>query len=145
MKLTSSAFFDGQNIPEKFTCKGENVNPDLLINGAPENTKSFILAMEDENGTFGTFTHWLVYGINAKTTFIPQNSVPELATQVENDYGKGVYSGPCPPAGKRGSLFKVYALNTLFQAPFSADKNMIMKAANPHILDTAILTGYFGK
>ena len=47
MKLISPAFAEGSVIPEKFTCKGENISPPLEISEVPSGTKSFVLILED--------------------------------------------------------------------------------------------------
>ncbi|MGH9563092.1 MAG: YbhB/YbcL family Raf kinase inhibitor-like protein, partial [Terracidiphilus sp.] len=43
LQLTSTAFHDGQSIPKKYTCNGQDVSPDLAWSGAPEETKSLAL------------------------------------------------------------------------------------------------------
>ena len=45
--LTSSAFGDGDLIPQRFTCDGENLPPPLTWSAAPDGTRSFALTMED--------------------------------------------------------------------------------------------------
>ena len=43
MKITSTAFADGESIPVKYTCDGENVSPPLRIGGIPEGTRSLAI------------------------------------------------------------------------------------------------------
>ena len=38
MIIKSSAFKDGEKIPAKYTCEGDNVNPFLEIRNIPEHT-----------------------------------------------------------------------------------------------------------
>jgi hypothetical protein len=40
MRLLSSAIQDGEPIPPRFTCEGENVSPEFYWVDAPEETKS---------------------------------------------------------------------------------------------------------
>ena len=40
MHVSSSAFSEGQPIPEKYSCDGQNVSPPLKWDGVPENAKS---------------------------------------------------------------------------------------------------------
>ncbi|AFC70677.1 phosphatidylethanolamine-binding protein PEBP [Rickettsia australis str. Cutlack] len=47
--ITSTAFKHNDRIPDKFTCKGQNVSPHLEWNNAPSNTKSFALIMDDQD------------------------------------------------------------------------------------------------
>src|SRR5579871_4266421 len=47
MKLVSSAFADGAQIPRRFTCDGEDLSPPLKWSDAPDGTKSFVLLCDD--------------------------------------------------------------------------------------------------
>jgi Raf kinase inhibitor-like YbhB/YbcL family protein len=61
--LSSGAFEDGDYIPVKFTCRGQDISPPLAWSGVPEKTKSLALIIDDPDATHGTFTHWIVYNI----------------------------------------------------------------------------------
>ena len=50
LKLTSSAFSDGGEIPRECGYKNGNEVPPLAINGIPEGTKSLTLIMDDPDG-----------------------------------------------------------------------------------------------
>ena len=60
IQITSSAFGQGSPIPEKYTCKGEGVNPDLKISGVPTKAKSLVLIVDDPDAPAGLWTHWLL-------------------------------------------------------------------------------------
>ncbi len=60
MKLTSPAFGHNQDIPSKFTCDGENVNPPLSFLDIPENTKSLVLIVDDPDAQAKIWIHWTV-------------------------------------------------------------------------------------
>ena len=47
MKITSSAFQEGGDIPSKFSRDGGNVNPPLRVEGRPANAKSLVLIVDD--------------------------------------------------------------------------------------------------
>ena len=47
LKLTSSAFSDGGEIPRECGYKNGNKAPPLTISGIPEGTKSLTLIMDD--------------------------------------------------------------------------------------------------
>src|SRR5205823_14392722 len=47
MKISSPAFQEGGTIPEKFSKNGQNVNPELRIEGAPAEAKSLVLIVDD--------------------------------------------------------------------------------------------------
>src|SRR3989344_8651129 len=61
MKLTSNAFDEeNRRMPKKYTCQGENINPELIWSDVPEKTKSFALIVDDPDAPSGTWVHWLV-------------------------------------------------------------------------------------
>src|SRR5216684_7214495 len=111
MKISSPAFQEGGTIPEKFSKNGQNVNPELRIEGAPAEAKSLALIVDDPDAPVGLFTHWLVWNIDPKTTEITENSVPKGAVQGTNDFPGERYDGPCPPSGTHRYYFKVFALD----------------------------------
>ena len=47
LALSSKAFSNEGTIPSKYTCEGENIAPPLEWNGAPENTRSLVLIIDD--------------------------------------------------------------------------------------------------
>ncbi|PYJ20317.1 MAG: YbhB/YbcL family Raf kinase inhibitor-like protein, partial [Verrucomicrobia bacterium] len=47
MKITSSAFHEGANIPSKFTCEGADTSPPLQITDVPPRAKSLALIVDD--------------------------------------------------------------------------------------------------
>ena len=61
MKLSSSAFQNGEDIPKRFTCDGENLSPPLAWNGAPQGLaasrfSATIPTPRAEPGGIGRFT-----------------------------------------------------------------------------------------
>lgn len=112
MKLTSPAFSNGEFIPKKYTCDGENINPPLIIEDVPKDVQGFVLIVDDPDAPHGTFGHWALYwlsGVGPHDNVIPENARLEGA---KNDFGSHTYGGPCPPRGKAHTYrFKLYALN----------------------------------
>ena len=96
MKITSSAFQEGGNIPSKFTCDGSDTSPPLQITGVPSEAKSLVLIADDPDAPSGLFTHWLVWNIPPQTNSISEGSAPK-GVHGTNDFGKSDYKGPCPP------------------------------------------------
>ncbi|MCJ7561031.1 YbhB/YbcL family Raf kinase inhibitor-like protein, partial [Candidatus Bathyarchaeota archaeon] len=47
LSVKSPAFENNKLIPAKYTCDGDNVNPPLIIEGAPDETKSIVLIVDD--------------------------------------------------------------------------------------------------
>lgn len=137
MKLISNAFTNEGTIPSKYTCKGDNVNPQLSWTNPPAGTKSFALIIDDPDAPVGTWVHWLVKDIPADVKEIREDSIP--GTQVKNDFGKEDYGGPCPPSGTHRYFFKLYALDVeRFEA---SGKRDFYNKADEHKIGEAALMG----
>jgi hypothetical protein len=150
--LSSPAFADGQTIPAKYTCDGENVSPPLQWSGAPAATQSFVLIVEDPDAPSGVFRHWAVYNIPPERTELPegigQSAPAGPLPQGVNDFGHSRYDGPCPPPGHgtHHYHFRLAALDVpRLVLPPSAKVAEIWRAATPHILATAELVGTYAR
>jgi Raf kinase inhibitor-like YbhB/YbcL family protein len=144
MKITSSAFQEGGNIPSQFTCDGANVNPPLHIDQVPAGAKSLALIVDDPDAPGGTFVHWLAWNIDPKTTDIAENSVPPNAVQGKNGFGKTGYGGPCPPSGTHRYYFRVYALDVA-QVQGGSTRADLDRAMQGHIIGQGQLMGRYSK
>jgi len=141
MKLKSRDFKENGNIPSEFTCDGRDVSPQLSWEDAPAETKSFALSVADPDAPGGTWIHWLVYDIPKDVRNIDQGSLPAGAKQVENDFGKKDYGGPCPPYGTHRYIFTLYALDTKNLEDIS--KRNFFDEVEKHTLDKAVLKGLY--
>jgi len=141
MKLTSDDFNEGEMIPSRFTCQGEDINPHLTWDDVPSGVKSFALIVDDPDAPAGNWIHWLVKDIPADVREIKQNSV--VGNEVVNSFGKGDYGGPCPPSGVHRYFFKLYALDVeTFEA---AGKDDFYKQVEEHAIAKAELMGTYTK
>ncbi len=143
--LTSNAFVEGAAIPKKFSCDGENVSPELKWNGAPVNTHSFALIMDDPDAPFGTFTHWVAFDLPAS-----QNEIAEGAKNVgrggQNGGGRAGYAGPCPPTGSHRYFFTLYALDVdSLGLSDGAPRGDVEKAMVGHLLAKTQLMGRYSR
>src|SRR6267154_5330806 len=101
MTLTSPAFKEDGKIPSKYTCEGDNINPELLISGVPPNAKTLVLIMDDPDvpefvRKDKMYDHWVVFNIPPSTTKIPENTQPQGTPGKNTSEGLN-YIGPCPP------------------------------------------------
>jgi len=138
--VTSPAFENNGFIPSKYTCDGDNINPVLLIEGAPEATQSLALIVDDPDAPMGTWDHWIVWNI-LPTEKIEENSVP--GTEGLNSFRRHSYGGPCPPFGTHRYFFKVYALDTKLAIQPNSKKNDVEKAMEGHILAKGEIVGLY--
>lgn len=138
MELTSPAFENEGVIPERFTCKGLNINPPLHLGHIPEGTRSLCIIMHDPDSPSGDFVHWVGYDI-APTEMLAEGSKP--GRQGANDFGKIGYGGPCPSEGTHRYLTEAYALDTVLELPDGKRKEEVETAMTGHVLESARLTG----
>ena len=138
--VTSPAFENNGFIPSKYTCDGDNINPVLLIEGAPEATQSLALIVDDPDAPMGTWDHWIVWNISP-TEKIEENSVP--GTEGLNSFRRHSYGGPCPPFGTHRYFFKVYALDTRLAIEPNSKKKDVEKAIEGHILAKGEIVGLY--
>ena len=118
--VTSSVFEHEGNIPVKYTCDGEGINPPLHIEAIPEMAKTLAIITEDPDAPKGIFDHWLVWNIDPTDRTIPENSNPGVSGT--NSAGKTGYHSPCPPSGSHRYYFNVFALNEHLDLPAGTDK-----------------------
>jgi Raf kinase inhibitor-like YbhB/YbcL family protein len=148
MKLLSSAFQHEGMIPDKFSCKGQDISPPLKWENAPAGSKSFVLICDDPDAPMGTWDHWLLFNIPASVTELQegvpaQAELPNGARHGKNSWGRMDYGGPCPPGGTHRYFFKFYALDTLLDLEPGVSKKELMNAMQGHILDQTQLMGKF--
>lgn len=142
-QIKSNVFNNNEEIPQKYSCDGENVNPPLIIENIPEGTKSLVLIVDDPDAPIGVFTHWILFNISPDTNFIDENSVPEGALQGINDFKKVEYDGPCPPHGTHRYYFRLYAINDLLNLQNGATRGDVEKAFQDKIIDETVLMGTY--
>lgn len=111
LTVTSPAFGEGDPVPERFTCDGDDVSPPLAWTGAPSTTQALALVVDDPDAPGGTYTHWVVLDIATYVKSTPEGAIPEAGIEIENSSGSPSYSGPCPPDGSHDYRFTVYALS----------------------------------
>jgi len=146
MWLRSDAFTDGEPIPRRFTCEGEDLSPPLGWGDTPAGTESFALLCDDPDAPSGTWRHWAVYDLPPGRAGLAEGIGPEDAglRQAVNDSRTRGYSGPCPPKGhgRHRYRFRLLALSVphLALPPRPACK-AVERAARKHLLAETVLTG----
>ena len=150
LTLTSSAFAPGKPIPDRYSCKGQNVSPALDWAGAPAQTVTFALIMDDPDAPSGTYVHWVIYNIPAAgkglaQAIAPKPTLPDGTAQGRNSSNEQFYFGPCPPSGTHRYFFKLYALDTRLELASAPNAAQLQKAMQGHILAQGELMGTFSK
>ena len=144
LKLTSSNFSDGGEIPRRFGYKNGNEIPALFVSEMPEGTEYLALIMDDPDaiGAVGkVWVHWVVWNIwpVSNTGYVDAKS----GTKGMTDFGEVGYGGPAPPDKRHTYVFKLYALDIKLDLPNESTKADVEKAMEGHILDQATLKGTY--
>ncbi|HMP75919.1 MAG TPA: YbhB/YbcL family Raf kinase inhibitor-like protein [Kiritimatiellia bacterium] len=149
MNLTSTAFRDGEPIPARFTCKGENLSPPLAWSGAPAGTACFALLLTDPDAPGGEFLHWMLFNLPASCASLEAGisnnfKLSNGGVQGLNDFGRPGYGGPCPPPGRSHRYtFHLFALDRAVEPRTIARAADLLRVMERHILARAALTGTF--
>ncbi len=141
--LTSSAFGEGESIPRKYTCDGEDLSPPLGWSGVPGEAKSLALIVDDPDAPGGTFVHWVLFDLSVDVKELPEG-IKGVGVEGVNDFRRRGYSGPCPPRGSgHRYFFKIYALDGKLNLAAGASKRDVERAMLGHILAQGQLTGRY--
>jgi Raf kinase inhibitor-like YbhB/YbcL family protein len=141
VELSSSAFADGQPIPRRYSCAGEDLSPPLEWRAVPADAVSLALIVDDPDAPVGTFTHWLAWGINPDDGGLAEGE--RAPREGRNDFRKIGYRGPCPPRG-HGShryFFRLYALAREPAVSSGASRRELERALKDNVLAVAELVG----
>lgn len=148
IKLTSTAFKEGESIPRAYTCDGVNVSPSLEWSGIPKTARTLAIVADDPDAPGGTWVHWVLYNLPADNIGLVEN-VPATEAlkaggfQGKSDFGKIGYGGPCPPTGTHRYFFRIYALDSELPLKAGATKSELMKAMEGHIIVQGQLMGTY--
>ncbi len=152
LQLTSSAFGNQQEIPERFTCEGENHSPPLAFGDVPEDAEALVLILDDPDAPSGTFTHWIVYDIPPLRSELPEGFSPgvdasEDIPEGRNSFGNVRYDGPCPPSmgDEHHYHFRLYAVDTELGLSSGANRDQVFDLIEGHVLAETELVGVFGR
>jgi Raf kinase inhibitor-like YbhB/YbcL family protein len=160
----SPAFADQGDIPQKYTCDGQDVSPPLTFGTLPPGTAEVALLVEDPDAPGGTFVHWVAWGITPGSTSsgsagpgstssgsagpggggLGEGEAPAGAGT--NGFGRRGYGGPCPPKGApHRYVFTVYALSAPLNLPQGASANEFKRAIGSLVLARGTLVGRYAR
>ena len=149
-ELTSSVFTQGEPIPVKYTCDGEDISPPLEWGDPPQGTRSFALINDDPDAPVGTWDHWILYNLPSEARSLPE-AIPSDAElsdgsqHGQNSWRRPGYGGPCPPSGTHRYFFKLYALDTTLDLASGVNKEQLLQAMEGHVLGQAELMGIYSR
>jgi Raf kinase inhibitor-like YbhB/YbcL family protein len=142
--VSSSSFSDGDPIPIRFTCEGEDVSPPLSWEGVPAGAVELALVVDDPDVGGGPYVHWVLFGLDPVSTGVEEGAVPPNGRQAENSAGEADYKGPCPPSGDLHHYrFSVYAVDEEIAADDGAPAGEVLARIRETAVAKGTLTGTF--
>jgi Raf kinase inhibitor-like YbhB/YbcL family protein len=144
LRVSSTAFSEGQTIPRNYTCDGQNISPPLEWSGAPGGAKSLTLICDDPDAPGGTFTHWVLYDMAPDTSGLTEGSSGRGKEGI-NSFGTAGYGGPCPPVGHgpHRYFFHLYALDVDSLGREGSSRKDVEMAMKNHVLAEGHLMGRY--
>ena len=144
MQLTSPAFEDGAEIPQRHGKKIDNISPPLSWADAPAGVQSFALSVVDRHPVARNYVHWLVVDLGPDVSALAENAatgrMPAGARELR------AYAGPFPPSGTHEYAFTLYALGVAhLDVPKGASLEAFVGAVEAVAIDEATLVGRFTK
>lgn len=155
LSLSAPAFDDGGSIPARYTCDGENVSPELAVEGVPDGAGSLVVVVDDPDAPGSDpFVHWLLWNVPPETETIPRG-VPQGETvdaldgarQGANGSGSVGYFGPCPPTddGAHTYRFTLSALDGTLDVSAGAKRDALAEAMADRVLARTRITGEYDR
>jgi Raf kinase inhibitor-like YbhB/YbcL family protein len=151
LRITSTAFAEGAEIPAKYTCEGNDASPPLSWSGIPAGTKSLVLIVDDPDAPDPkapklTWVHWVLYNLPPSSAGMPESvaALPPGTKAGLNDWKRADYGGPCPPIGRHRYFHKLYALDTELKLD-KPTKAQVEAAMRGHVLAEAQIMGTYQK
>ncbi len=150
IKVTSSAFDNGGNIPAEYTCEGKGVAPPISWSTVPPQTKSIAVIVSDPDAPNGTFEHFVAFNLLPERRSLPTEAVKSIApgsalVTARNSSGTVGFAPICPPSGRHHYRFEVLALDSMLQLPPASDAQAVRAAMQGHVIARGELVGVFGK
>jgi hypothetical protein len=131
-------------IDSRYTCDGPDVAPALTWDAAPAGTQEIAVAMTDLD--LPGFVHWVMAGIDPRSTGLGEGEVPEVASVGVNGMGRTAYSGPCTPAGQTHRYqITVYLLAQRTELGDGAAGADLLAAVQGSAFMTAQVTGVYSR
>jgi Raf kinase inhibitor-like YbhB/YbcL family protein len=143
LELTSPAFNEGQPIPTKYSCEGENASPPLIWGTLPDGTRSLALIVHDRDAPIGDFVHWVGWNIDPGAGGLEEGA--HAPVEGANGFGEDGYGSPCPPPGDGAHryFFELFSLDTELDLEPGASREQLDDAIEGHVLGGAQLVGTY--
>jgi len=142
--LSSPVAQSGGTLPPEYTCDGRGSTLPLAWAGAPAGTREYALLMTTLPGDGTTRWNWVLYGIPATATALPQDAFGVGTPGVGSDSPNAEYDPPCSQgSGAKTYAYTLYALSgtpSLPAAPAQVTGQVLTDAIAPLTLASASLS-----
>jgi Raf kinase inhibitor-like YbhB/YbcL family protein len=154
LTLESSAFTQGGEIPERYTCEGDDTAPPLAWHGVPAAARSLVLIIDDPDAPDPeaprmTWVHWVLYNLPPDTDGLPEGcrhaDLPAGTREGVNNWERTGYGGPCPPVGRHRYFHRLFALDTTLPDLNPPTAEAVMDAMAGHVIAQTELVGTYIK
>ena len=150
-EISSTGFAQGEVIPDRYACTGDNLSPELSWGEPPAGTESLALIFDDPDAPGGTWVHWVIFNMPVDQQTLPEGIAtlaehPDGSISGSNSWGELGYGGPCPPQGSTHQyIFALYALDAELNLEVGASKQEVLAAMDGHILAETEISGLFSR
>jgi Raf kinase inhibitor-like YbhB/YbcL family protein len=143
--LRSPSFGDHQPIPARHAKDHDNLSPALEWSGVPEDAVELAVLCEDPDAPRGSFTHWVLAGLEPTATGLAEGEHPAAAVEGRNDFGEEGWSGPLPPVGggRHRYVFRVSAASAPLGLVAGASADDLRRALAGRELASGTLVGTY--
>jgi Raf kinase inhibitor-like YbhB/YbcL family protein len=145
LQLTCDAFANGEPIPIRYTAEGGSAEPPLRFRGAPRESRSLALLVEDPDApTPRPFVHWLVYAIPPSATSIDAARASSAREGLSSVLKKG-WVGCAPPRGDSAHryFFQLFASDRELDLPAGTGRSPLLRVLSGHVISCATLIGTY--
>ncbi len=148
--ITCPSFEDSGWIPDRFSGYGEDISPEIDIDGIPPSAVSLVITLDDMDHPIQRgYNHWVAWNLQPLAVIpqgIPRGSVIHEPIYAEQGvaYGKHCYRGPKPPFNwNHRYCFTVYALDSTLALNTDCGKTEVLEAIKGHVLSKGELQGKY--
>jgi Raf kinase inhibitor-like YbhB/YbcL family protein len=151
LRVSSSTFSDGGEIPVKCTPAGANLSPDLKWSAPAGAAMEMVLICEDPDAPMlKPFVHWILHGLPPNIMQLPaglpnERELSKLggAKQGQNDAKTRGWSGPKPPLGHgvHHYHFQLFALDKQLGLGPDTTLEQLVNAMKGHVIAEGEIIG----
>jgi len=95
IELRSPSFGDHQPIPARHAKDHDNLSPALEWSGVPEEAVELAVLCEDPDAPSGTFTYWVLAGLQPTATGLAEREHPAAAVEAATTSARRATAAPC--------------------------------------------------